>query len=138
MSSPDFNGLEATQHSKDFFITYSFTLTSSCFVHSCYLLILKTVSFGHYYIFWTTFNALDFILHIFLTLFFGLYTILNELWQLQIYDEQFQQPGAPKVLTKIPPLLDEFIIEVREQLTIFPSPEQTPSIQEIQQECCES
>ena len=74
--------------------------------------------------------------HIFNTL-FGLYTILKELWQFQIYDNQFQQPGTQKVLTQIPPLLDEFITEVREQLTIFPSVEQTPTIQKIQQECCE-
>ena len=68
--------------------------------------------------------------HIFNTL-FGLYTILNELQQLQTYDKQFQQPGTQKVLTQIPPLLDEFITEVREQLTIFPSVEQTSPIQEI-------
>ena len=105
-------------------------------MHSCYLPILKTAYFGHYYIFWTTFHALDFIPHIFLTV-FRLYTILKELWQLQIYDSQFQQPGTQKVLTQIPPPLDEFITEVREQLTIFPSVEQTPPIQEIQQECCE-
>ena len=75
--------------------------------------------------------------HIFST-HFGLYTILNELQQLQIYDEQFQQPGTQKVLTQIPPPLDEFNTEVREQLTVFPSAEPTPLIQEIQQECCES
>ena len=40
-------------------------------------------------------------------------------------------------MTQIPPQLDELITEVREQLTIFPSVEQTPPIQEIQQECCE-
>ena len=34
--------------------------------------------------------------------------------------------------------MDEFITEVREQLTLFPSAEQTLPIQEIQQECCES
>ena len=34
--------------------------------------------------------------------------------------------------------MNEFIIEVREQLTVFPSAEGTPPIQEIQQECCES
>ena len=34
--------------------------------------------------------------------------------------------------------MDEFITEVREQLTVFPSVERTPPIQEIQQECCES
>ena len=67
---------------------------------------------------------------------FGLYTILNELWQLQIYDDQFQQPGTQKVLTKIPPPLDEFITEVKEKLTIFPSAEWIPPIQESQQECC--
>ena len=76
-------------------------------------------------------------MHIFNTL-FRLYTILNELQQLQNYDDQFQQPGTQKVLTQIPPPLDEFITEVREQLTIFPSVEQAPPIQEIQQECCES
>ena len=42
-----------------------------------------------------------------------------------------------KVLTQTPPPLDEFITEMREQLTVFPHVEQTPPIQEIQQECCE-
>ena len=65
--------------------------------------------------------------HIFNTL-FRLYTILNELRQLQIYDEQFQQPGMQKVLMQIPPPFDEFSTEVREQLTMFPSAEQTPPI----------
>ena len=95
-------------------------------------------------IFWTLLRILDniqhirlYTMHIFNTL-FGLYTILKELWQLQIYDDQFQQPGTQKVLTQIPQPLDEFITEVREQLTIFPSVEQTPPTQEIQQECCES
>ena len=59
---------------------------------------------------------------------FRLYTIWNELPQLQIYDKQFQQPETQKVLTQVPPLLDEFITEVREQLTIFPSEERTPPI----------
>ena len=105
---------------------------------SRYSPILKTASLGHYYTFWTTFNALDFISCIFFNTLFGLYTILNELWQLQVYDNQFQQPGTQKVLTQIPPPLDEFITEMREKLTIFPSAEQTPPIQEIQQECCKS
>ena len=74
--------------------------------------------------------------HIFNTL-FRLYTILEEVWQLQIYGYQFQPPETQKVLTQIPPPLDEFITEVREQLTVFPSVEQTPPIQEIQEECCE-
>ena len=63
---------------------------------------------------------------------------MNKLWQLQIYDERFQQPGTQKVLTQITPPLDEFITEVREQLIVFPSAEQTPPIQDIQQECYES
>ena len=62
---------------------------------------------------------------------------MNELRQLKIYEDQFQQHGTQKVLTQIPQPLDEFITEVREQLTIFPSVEETPPIQEIQQECCE-
>ena len=93
---------------------------------------------------WTLLHILDniecirlYTVHIFNTL-FRLYTILNKLWQLQIYDDQFQQPGAQKVLTQIPPPLDEFITEVRKQLTVFPSVERTPPIQKIQQECCES
>ena len=94
-------------------------------------------------IFWTLLHILDniqciglYTVHISNTL-FGLYTILKELWQFQIYDNQFQQPGTQKILTQIPALLDEFITEVRGQLTVFPSAEQTPPIQEIQQECCE-
>ena len=94
-------------------------------------------------IFWTLLHILDniqcirlYTVHIFNTL-FRLYTILKELWQFQTNDNQFQQSGTQKVLTQIPPPLDKFISEVREQLTIFPSVEQTPPIQEIQQECCE-
>ena len=94
-------------------------------------------------IFWTLLCILDNIqrirlrtAHIFDTL-FRLYTILKELRQLQIYDERFLQSGTQKVLTQIPPPLDEFITEVREQLTIFPSAELIPPIQDIQQECCE-
>ena len=94
-------------------------------------------------IFWILLCILDNIQHIGLytmhifNILFGLYTILKECQQFQIYNNQFQQPGTQKVLTQISPLLDEFITEVREQLTIFLSVEQTPSIQEIQQECCE-
>ena len=78
-----------------------------------------------------------YIMHIFNTL-SGLYTILNELWQLQPQDQQFQQPRTQKALTQILPPLDEFLTEVREQLTVFPSTEQASPIQEIQQECCDS
>ena len=142
MSSPDYynnyNGPAAAQCSKDFLITYCLTLTFIVFCAFPLFMYFKDS------IFWALLCTVDnihcislYTVHIFNTL-FGLYTILNELWQLQIYDEQFQQPGTQKVLTQIPPLLDEFITEVREQLTVFPSAEQTPPIQEIQQECCES
>ena len=125
MLSPDYynkyNGLAATQHSKDFLITYCLTLTL--------IVICEFLLFTYFKdsIFWTLLCILDnihwirlYTAHIFNTL-FRLYTILNELQQLQIYDQRFQQPEMQKVLTQIPPLLDEFITEVREQLTIFPS-----------------
>ena len=76
-------------------------------------------------------------IHIFNTL-LGLYTILNKLWQLQPHDQRFQQSWIQEALTQILPLLDEFLTEVREQLTVFPSTEQASPIQEIQQECCDS
>ena len=63
--------------------------------------------------------------HTYFNILFGLYTILKELQQLQIHNNQFQQPGTQKVLTQTPPPLDEFITEVREQLTAFPYVEQT-------------
>ena len=50
----------------------------------------------------------------------------------------FNNLGLKKVLTQIPPLLEEFITEVREQLTVSPSAEQTSPTQEIQHECCDS
>ena len=141
MSLPDYynnyNGLAATQCSEDFLITYCLTLTFILFcaflLFTCFkdsiLWILHTGDNIHHITLYTV--------HIFNTL-FGLYTILNELWQLQPYDERFQQPGTQKVLTQIPTLLEEFITEVREQLTVSPSAEQTSPIQEIQQECCDS
>ena len=89
-------------------------------------------------IFWTLLYILDniqcirlYTTHIFNTP-FGLYTIWNELQQLQIYNDQFQQPETQKVLTQVPPPLDEFITEVREQLTILASVEWTLPIQETQ------
>ena len=78
-----------------------------------------------------------YIKYIFNTL-FGLYTIWKELQQLQPQDQGFQQPRTRKALIEIPPPLDEFLTEVREQLTIFSSTEQASPIQEIQQECCDS
>ena len=125
------------QHSKDFLITYCLTLM---FIMFC---VFSLFTYFKDSIFWTLLCILDniqcirlYTAHIFNTL-FGLYTILEDFWQFQIHEDQFQQPGIQKVLTQIPPPLDEFITEVREQLTVFPSVEQTLPIQEIQQECCE-
>ena len=123
MSSLDYynnyNGLAATQHSKDFLIMHCLTLTFIVFCAFPLFMYFKDS------IFWTLLSTVDnihhitlYTMHIFNTL-FRLYTILNELQQLQTYDEQFQQSGTQKVLTQIPPPLDEFITEVREQLTIF-------------------
>ena len=141
MLSPDYynnhNGLAGTQHSEDFLITNCLTLT---FIMFCVLLLF---TYFKECLFWTLLHILDNIqhigldtTHIFNTL-FRLYTILKELQQFQIYNNQFQQPGTQKVLTQTTPLLDEFITEVKKQLTVFPSVEETPPIQEIQQECCE-
>ena len=134
----DYNGLAATQCSEDFLITYCLSLA---FIVFCAFLLFMYFKDS---IFWTLFCTTDNIhcitlntAHIFNTL-FGLYTILNELQQLQPYDEQFQKPGTQKTLTQISPPLDEFITEVREKLTIFPSADQTSPIQGIQQECCDS
>ena len=142
MSSPDYyndyNGLATTQCSEDFLITYCLTLT---FIAFCAFPLFMYFKDG---IFWTLLHTVDSINHItlytadiFNTL-FGLYTILNELWQQQPHDQQFQQPRTQKALTHILPPLDEFLTEVREQLTIFPSTEQASPIQEIKQECCDS
>ena len=100
-------------------------------MHSCYLCILKTVSFGHYYALRGSIHhiTLDTVLNF--DILSGLYTILNELQQLQPEDQRFQQPETQKALTQIPPWLDEFLNEVWEQLTIFPLTEQASHIQEI-------
>ena len=131
----NYNGPAATQCSEGFLITYCLTLT---FIVFC---AFPLFTYFKDSIFWTLLHILDiqnirlYNAHIFDTL-FGLYTILKELQESQIYDERFQQSGNQKVLTKIPPLLDEFITDVREQLTIFPSAEPIPPIQDIQQEYC--
>ena len=142
MVSPDYynnhNGPAATQCSEDFLIMYCLTVT--------FIVFCAFPSFTYFKdsIFWTLLCILNniqcirlYTAHIFNTL-FRLYTIWNKLRQLQICDDQFQQPETQKVLTQVPPTLDEFITEVREQLTILPSAEQTLPIREIQQECCES
>ena len=141
MSSPDYyndyNSPATTQCSEDFLITYSLTLTFMAF---CVFLLFTYFKDG---IFWTLLHTMDnihritlYTMHILNTL-FGLYTILNKPQQLQPHDQQFKQPGTPNALTQILPPLDEFLTEVREELTIFPSPEQASPIQEIQQECCD-
>ena len=139
MCSPDyytdFNGPAATQHSEDFLITYCLTLT---FIVFC---VFPLFTYFKDSIFWSSSHTMDsiycitlHIMHIFNTL-FGLYTIWKELQQLQ--PQCFQQPRTQKALIQIPPLLDKFLTEVREQLTISPSTEQASPIQEIQQECCD-
>ena len=141
MLPPDYynnhNSPADTQRSEDLLITYCLTLT---FIVFCAFLLFTYFKDS---IFWTLLHILDnlqcirlYTAHIFNTL-FKLYTIWNELQQLQIYNKQFQQPETQKVSTQVPPPLDEFITEVREQLTILPSEEQTPPIQDIQQECSE-
>ena len=141
MLSPEYynnHNSPATTHClEDFLITCCLTLM---FIVFCAFLLFTYFKDS---IFWTLLHILEniqciglHIMHIF-NILFGLYTILKERQQFQIYDNQFQQNGTQKVLTQIPPPLDEFITEVREQLTVFPCIGQTPPIQEIQQECCE-
>ena len=105
------NGPAATQCSEDFLITYYLTLMFIVFCAFPLFTYFKDT------IFWTLLHILDniqciglYTMHIFNTL-FGQYTILQELRELQICDNQFQQPETPKVLTQISPPLDEFIME---------------------------
>ena len=142
MSSPnyylDLNGLAATQHPEDLLITYCLTLI---FIVFC---AFPLFTYFKDSIFWTLSRNGDsihhislYITYIFNTL-FGLYTIWKELQQLQLQDQHFQQPSTQKALIQISSLLDEFLTEVREQLTVFSSTEQASPIQEIQEECCDS
>ena len=123
MSSPDYsndyNSLATRQCSEDFLITYCLTLTFIVFCafplfmyfkDGIFWTLLRTVDSIHCITFYTTyiFNTLS-----------GLYTILNELWQVQPQDQQFQQPRTQKALTQILPPLDEFLTEVTEQLTML-------------------
>ena len=133
-----YNGPAATQRSKDFLITYCLTLI---FIVFCVFLLFIYFKDS---ILWTLLCTGDnihritlYAAYIFNTL-FGLYTILNYLWQLQPYNKRFQQPRIQKVLTQTPPPLEEFITEVREQFTISSSTEQTSPLPGIQQECCDS
>ena len=142
MSSLDYypgsNGLATTQHSEDPFITYH--LTSSFILFFAFPLFMYFKNS----ILWTFLRIWDSIYHIslyvtyiFNTL-FGLYTIWKELKQLQPQNQHFQQPRTRKALIQIPPPLDEFLIEVREQLIVFSSTEQASPIQDIQQEYSDS
>ena len=135
---PNFNGPATTQRSKDLLITYCPTLT---FIVLCafplFMYFKDSIS-------WTLPHTVDriyrislYITYIFNTL-FGLYTIWKELQQLQPQDQCFQQPKTRKALIHISPPLDEFLTEVREQLTVIPSTEKASPIKEIQQECCSS
>ena len=138
MSSPDYypnsNGLAATQHSEDPFITYCLTLS---FILFCAFLLFMYFKDS---IIWTFSCIRDSIHHISLYIMyifntpFGLYTIWKELKQLQPQDQCVHQPRTRKALIQIPPL-DEFLTEVREQLIVFSSTEQASPIQDIQQEC---
>ena len=142
MSSLDyytnFNGLAATQCSKDFLITYCLTLT---FILFC---AFPLFTYFKDSIFWTSSHTVVSIHCITLYIVHILTHILDYILsgknfqQLQPQDQHFQQPRTQKALMQIPPPLDEFLTEVREQLTVFPSTEQTSPIQKIQQECCDS
>ena len=141
MSSPDYptsNGPAATQHSEDPFITYC--LTSSFILFCAFPLFMYFKD----NILWTFSHIGDSIHHISLYVMYifntllGLYTIWKELMQLQPQDQHFQQPRARKALIQIPPPLDKFLMEVREQSIVFSSTEQVSPIQDIQQECRDS
>ena len=123
MSSPDYysvsNGLAATQHSEDSFITY---FLASSFILFCALLLVTHFKDSIL----QTFSCIgDSIHHISLYVanifntFSGLYTIWKELKQLQPQDQHFQQPKTSKPLVQISPSPDEFLTEVREQLIIL-------------------
>ena len=142
MSSPDYYpdsfGLAVTQHFKDPFITYCFTLS---FIQFCAFLLFTYFKDS---ILWKFSHIRDsihclslYIAYIFNTL-FKLFTIWKELKQLQPQDQHFQQPRTKKTLIQIPSPLDEFLTEVGEQLTVFSSTEQASPSQEVQQECSDS
>ena len=163
MSSPDYysvsNGLAVTQYSEDPFITYCLT---SSFILLCAFPLVTYFKDSILQTFSCIGNGIHhislYITYIF-NILFGLYTIWNELKQLQPLDQHHQQPRTRKAFIQIPPpldefltkvreqliilihtspLLEEFLTEVREQLTISTSTEKISSIQDIQQECNDS
>ena len=159
MSSLDYysisNGPAVTQHSEDSFITYCLTLS---FILLC---VFPVVTYFKDSILRTLLCIRDgihcisiYVAYIF-NILFELYTTWKELKQLQPQDQCFQQPRTRKTFIKIPspldeflievmeqliiliqtsPRLDEFFTEVKEQLTISSSTKQTSSNQDIQQE----
>ena len=137
MSSPDYYPA-VTQHSEDLFITYCLTLS---FILLCAFplftyfknSILRTLSCIRDGIHCISLN----IAYIF-NICFGLYTIWKELKQLQPKDQRFQQPRTRRAFIQIPPPLDEFLTEVREQLIVFSSTEQASPIPDTQQESSDS
>ena len=139
MSSPDyypnFNGPAATQRSEDLLVTYCLTLIFIVFCVFPLFMHFKDSIFCTFSLIGDSIHHISlYIAYIFNTC-FGLYTIWKELQHLQPQDQHFQQPRTEKTLIQIPPPLDEFLTEVREQLTVLPS---TSPIQEIQPECCDS
>ena len=68
-----------------------------------------------------------YIFHLFLTF----YYILKELRQLHFNDKRIQQPAAEQVLKEVAPPSDEFIRQVREQLTISFHKEVSPPSDEF-------
>ena len=135
MSSPDYysisNGPAATQHSEDSFITYCLT---SSFILLCTFPLVVYFKDSILQTFLCIGNSIHhislYVTYIFNTL-YGIYTMWKELEQLQPQDQCFPQPKTNNPLVQISPPPDEFLTEVREQLIIFSSPEQTSSIQDI-------
>ena len=142
MSSPDYysisNGLAVTQHPEDPFVTYCLTSSFILFCTFPLVMYFKDSILRTFSCIRDSIHCISlYIMYIF-NILFGLYTVWKELKQLQPQDQCFQQPRTRKAFIQIPSPSDEFLTEVREQLTIFSSTEQISSIQDIQQECSDS
>ena len=108
---------------------------SFCSVHTRYLHISKTISFGHFHTLGTAFTTFLFTSHTLSMHFLDFFSIWKELKQLHSQDQCCQQPRTKKPLIQIPPPPEEFLTEVREQLIVFSSTDQVSPIHDIQQEC---
>ena len=137
MLSPDYyashKGLAKISVSKDYFITYCVSWTLIVLFVLPILLyfnehinILCTVSqfFEHFHHVGT--NTAH-VFHLFLTF----YYILQELRQLHFNDKRIQWPAVEQVLKEVVPPSDEFIKQVREQLTISFHEEVSPPSDEF-------